>query len=88
MPLYRIKKAGYFIGKYYAEGTELNLNEKQAKYALMSGQLEQVGGPSKPAPKAKKAGPITPITPKPPQLGRRRVVLGSTYRPEASGFKR
>jgi len=39
MPQYRINKAGFFMGRHYNEGDVLTLHEKQAKYALLSGQL-------------------------------------------------
>ena len=42
MAQYKVKKAGYYIGTYYAEGTMLELNDKQAKYGVMSGQIEKV----------------------------------------------
>lgn len=42
MPLYRVKQAGYYIGKYYNEGEKLSLHEKQAKYGLMTGQIEKM----------------------------------------------
>ena len=41
MPTYRFRKTGHFMGKYYNAGDEVELFEKQAKYALMSGQLEE-----------------------------------------------
>jgi hypothetical protein len=41
---YRIRQAGYFMGTYQAEGTKLQLFPRQAKYALLSGQLEEVAG--------------------------------------------
>jgi len=42
MPKYRIAKTGHFMGKYYNAGDEVDLYERQAKYALMSGQIEAV----------------------------------------------
>jgi hypothetical protein len=45
MPRYRIRHEGFFMGKFYAEGAELDLHERQAKYAIMSGQLEAVNPP-------------------------------------------
>jgi hypothetical protein len=39
---YRIAKEGYFLRQYYKVGTVISLYPKQAKYALLSGQLEAV----------------------------------------------
>jgi hypothetical protein len=65
METYRIRKAGWFMGKYFHEGTEVLLNDKQAKYAVMSGQIEPVN------PQAKAVRPLeetksVPSMPRPP----------------------
>jgi hypothetical protein len=64
MQTYRVKQAGYFMGRYYEEGAELLLHRRQAKYALMSGQLEELNpAPPKAQQKPKeKSGPTTPPT--------------------------
>jgi len=40
--LYKVKKAGYYLGSYIAEGKEVMMFPKQAKYGLMNGQLVDV----------------------------------------------
>jgi hypothetical protein len=62
MPKFRLR-AGYFMGTYYADGTELELNDKQAKYGLLSGQLEAVNPP----PKKQRAQPQETTVPPRPQ---------------------
>jgi len=57
MPQYRINKTGFFMGRHYQEGDTLTLHEKQAKYALLSGQLVPTEEHAAPAPKAAKVRP-------------------------------
>jgi hypothetical protein len=39
---YRVCATGYFMGTHYSEGDRIMLYPRQAKYALMSGQLEAI----------------------------------------------
>lgn len=54
MTKYVFKKSGYFMGRHFAKDAEVELNDKQAKYALLSGQIEHKYPPP---PKAMKVSP-------------------------------
>lgn len=68
MAKYRFKKAGHFMGKYFDKDVELELNDKQAKYALLSGQIEAVDPVApKMRPKAAVGEPFFPKPAVPPK---------------------
>jgi hypothetical protein len=70
MAKYRFLQDGYFMGKCYKIGDEVDLNPRQAKYALLSGQLEALVPLSAPAPEPK-AAPKKTLS-KPPTPGKER----------------
>lgn len=65
MPKVRISTDGYFMGTFYKKGSELMLNEKQAKYGLLSGQLEPLDPPVQRKIRREDEGVETTVPPQP-----------------------
>lgn len=70
MPQYRIAQEGYFMGTFCEKDTKIELNKKQAKYPLLSGQLEVLkpvvrvpGGKDTPEKKDAHEAPVKPKEP-------------------------